>query len=70
MLRLASSRDRLLLEVLLGTGLRVSELSALEISDFRVDHPDGPYLDVRAGKGSKQRAVPLTTASHASFDAM
>jgi integrase/recombinase XerD len=61
MLRLASSRDRLVLEVLLGTGLRVSELSALEISDFRVDHPDGPYLDVRAGKGSKQRAVPLTT---------
>jgi len=60
MLRFASPRDRLIVEVLLGTGLRVSELSALEISDFRVDHPDGPYLDVRAGKGNKQRAVPLT----------
>ena len=57
MLRLASSRDRLILEVLLGTGLRVS---GLELRDFRLDHPNGPYLDVRAGKGDKQRAVPLT----------
>jgi site-specific recombinase XerD len=62
MLRAATPRDRLILELLVGTGLRLSELCGLQVADFRVDHPDGPYLDVRVGKGSKQRAVPLTTS--------
>jgi site-specific recombinase XerD len=62
MLRAATPRDRLILELLLGTGLRLSELCGLQVPDFRLDHPDGPYLDVRIGKGSKQRAVPLTTS--------
>jgi site-specific recombinase XerD len=60
MLHAAEPRDRLILELLLETGLRASELCALDVSDFRVDHPDGPYLDVRSGKGAKQRAIPLT----------
>lgn len=59
MLRVASVRDRLILEILVGTGLRVSELCALEVSDFRQDHPDGPYLNIQLGKGAKQRIVPL-----------
>jgi len=41
-------------------GFRASELCALDVADFRVDHPDGPYLDVRSGKGARQRASPLT----------
>jgi site-specific recombinase XerD len=59
MLRVANVRDRLILEILVGTGLRVSELCALEVSDFRQDHRDGPYLNVQLGKGAKQRIVPL-----------
>ena len=60
LLRAAGPRDRLIVLVLLETGLRVSELCALRVADFRLDNPDGPYLDIRSGKGSKQRAVPLT----------
>src|SRR5437763_2390131 len=47
-------RDRAILEVLYGTGLRISELVGLSISDLSLD--EGL---VRAfGKGSKERVVP------------
>jgi integrase/recombinase XerD len=48
-------RDRALIEVLYATGLRVSELVGLRVTDVRLD--DG-YLRC-TGKGSKQRLVPL-----------
>ncbi len=51
-------RDRALLEVLYGTGLRVSELSGLTVADL----PKGPFLRVR-GKGGGQRDVPLAGAA-------
>ncbi|MEN8233289.1 MAG: tyrosine-type recombinase/integrase [Actinomycetota bacterium] len=47
-------RDRALLEVLYGTGLRVSELAALTVRDF-----DGADFITVKGKGSKDRAVPV-----------
>jgi integrase/recombinase XerD len=48
-------RDRAILEVLYGTGLRISELVGLSLGD--VDLEDG---SLRAfGKGSKERIVPL-----------
>jgi integrase/recombinase XerD len=48
-------RDRAILEVLYGTGLRISELVGLSLGDLDVD---GGSL--RAfGKGSKERIVPL-----------
>ncbi|MEN8113429.1 MAG: tyrosine recombinase [Actinomycetota bacterium] len=47
-------RDRALLEVLYGTGLRVSELAALTPQDFDVSD----FITVK-GKGGKERAVPL-----------
>ena len=50
-----SLRDRALLEVLYGTGARISEAVGLDLDD--VDLDDGV---VRVfGKGSKQRVVPL-----------
>jgi site-specific recombinase XerD len=51
-------RDRALLEVLYGAGLRVSEAVALDLEDLR---QDGEKLTVRvrSGKGGKQRLVPL-----------
>ncbi|MBQ9410866.1 MAG: tyrosine recombinase XerD [Bacteroidales bacterium] len=48
-------RDRAILEVLYGCGLRVSEAAALRIS--RINFEDG-FVDV-IGKGDKQRLVPL-----------
>ena len=48
-------RDRAILEVLYGCGLRVSEAATLRIS--RIDFEEG-FVDV-IGKGDKQRLVPL-----------
>jgi len=48
-------RDRALIEVLYATGLRVSELVNLRLSDVRLDQG---YLQC-LGKGRKQRIVPL-----------
>ena len=48
-------RDRAILEVLYGCGLRVSEVAALRISHVYLDEG---FVDV-IGKGDKQRLVPL-----------
>jgi len=48
-------RDAAMLEVLYGTGLRVSELVGLRLGDLRLD---AGYLRCW-GKGSKERVVPL-----------
>ena len=48
-------RDRTFIEVLYATGLRVSELVGLKITDVNLD---GGFLTTR-GKGSKERLVPV-----------
>ena len=52
-------RDRALIEVLYATGLRVSELVGLRISDV---HGEQGYVQCM-GKGSKQRIVPMGDAA-------
>jgi len=52
----AALRDRAILEVLYSSGLRVSELVGLDWRD--IDEEVG-MLTVRAGKGSKDRVVPI-----------
>lgn len=51
-------RDYCILSVLLNTGLRVSELVALEVEDITYSERKGE-LRVRAGKGTKERTIPL-----------
>ena len=51
----SGKRDRTILEVLYGCGLRVSEAAGLRISHI---HLDEGFVDV-VGKGDKQRLVPL-----------
>ncbi|MGC8480841.1 MAG: tyrosine-type recombinase/integrase [Acidimicrobiales bacterium] len=53
-------RDRAIVEVLYGSGVRVSELCSLCWGDLDLDRQ---MLTVRMGKGSKSRMVPLTRAS-------
>jgi len=50
-------RDRALLELLYGTGIRVGELVALELKDFRKESSQ----IIVTGKGNKQRVLPLNT---------
>ncbi len=51
-----------LLALGLGAGLRVAELCALSVGDIRRDAVTGYYVDVREGKGRKQRQVPISSS--------
>lgn len=55
-------RDRAVLELLYGTGMRVSELCGADVSDFDVD---GRVIRVM-GKGAKERILPIGSMA---FDA-
>ena len=60
-----SLRDRALLEVLYGCGLRVSELCTLTLEDFVAE---GELVRI-FGKGSKERLVPVGAAAGRALDA-
>jgi len=53
-----SKRDLAIIQTLLGTGLRISELASLKIADLEISERSG-WLHVREGKGSKAREIPL-----------
>jgi integrase/recombinase XerD len=56
-----SLRDRAILEILYGTGARVTELVGIDINDIARDSLDGEEITILKlrGKGSKERLVPL-----------
>ena len=54
-------RDRAILELLYATGIRLSEIVALDIADL--DHGERELL-IRAGKGEKARILPLTRSAY------
>jgi integrase/recombinase XerD len=51
-------RDRALLEILYGTGARISEAVGLDIDDLELEDAAGSSVLLR-GKGSKERIVPV-----------
>lgn len=57
-----NQRDLAIIQTLLGTGLRISELAALTLSDVTLSDRKGT-LRVRLGKGSKAREIPLDNAT-------
>lgn len=54
-----STRDRALLAVMLGAGLRAGEVVSLDVSDVLEDQDGEVTLYVRLGKGRKDRSVPV-----------
>jgi len=56
--RTGSTRDRALLALLSGTGLRLAEAAALDVDDVPTTERTGA-VHVRAGKGERPRTVPL-----------
>jgi len=56
--RTQALRDRTILLLLLNSGLRISELCALRLSDVELTERKGKVI-VRAGKGAKRREIPL-----------
>ena len=56
-----SLRDRLVIELLYGSGARVAELVAIDINDILSENVDGDEVTILKlrGKGSKERLVPL-----------
>ena len=56
---LAGTRDLVILEILYGSGVRLSELHGLNLADLELA---GAQMKVR-GKGRKERIVPLTARS-------
>ncbi len=61
---LLGRRDRAILEVLYGAGLRISELVALDVDDIDLE---GGTILVRAGKGWRTRRLPLGSAARAAL---
>ena len=52
-------RDRVLVALALGAGLRASELTSVRVSDILSDDDGADWVIVRMGKGRKDRLVPL-----------
>lgn len=59
---LSGIRDRAAMELLYGSGLRISELCGLSFGSLDLENASGPILRVK-GKGSKIRLVPMSQAS-------
>ncbi|MGH8058054.1 MAG: tyrosine-type recombinase/integrase, partial [Candidatus Entotheonellia bacterium] len=62
--RQRSPRDVVVVELLLQTWLRASELCGLQLGDLHVGEPGKPALLLgRQGKGKKDRVVPLNSVA-------
>ena len=65
-----SLRDQAIIELLYGTGARVSEIVGIDINDFAQGEVDGSAITTLKlrGKGSKERIVPLGSFAKSALD--
>jgi integrase/recombinase XerD len=65
-----SLRDRLIVELLYGSGARVAELVSIDVNDITTEKVDGDDITILKlrGKGSKERLVPLGKFAVAALD--
>lgn len=54
-----NQRDLAIIQMMLGAGLRISEVAGLNMSDIELNDRSG-WVYVRTGKGMKPRSVPLS----------
>ena len=54
-----NQRDLAIIQLMLGSGLRISETAALKVSDIELNDRSG-WVYVRTGKGMKSRSIPLS----------
>lgn len=66
--RRGSARDAAIITVLLATGIRLAELTALDVDDAALSARKG-LLTVRDGKGGKHRTVPLNSQAREALQA-
>jgi site-specific recombinase XerD len=66
--RHGNSRDQAIVFLLLNTGLRVNELSELDLADVEMSERKGKVI-VRSGKGGKRREVPLNVEARRALSA-
>lgn len=52
-------RDEFLVQFMLNSGVRLSEVSRIDVGDLDLDNPLGASVRVREGKGGKDRIAPL-----------
>ena len=67
LLAAAPGWPRLAVQILLGTGMRLGELVALELSDYD-DDGEVAFLRIRRGKGAKFRRVPVSSQLRREID--
>jgi site-specific recombinase XerD len=68
-LRRDGSRDRAMVEILIGTGVRAEELVGVDVADYRRPQPQGTGVLRVHGKGGKDREVALAAPVADAVDA-
>ena len=56
-----NTRDRAIIELLLQTGIKLSELVHLTVDDMELGEKQNGSMRIRAGRGKKERIIPLNS---------
>lgn len=56
-----NTRDRAIIELLLQTGIKLSELTHLTIDDVELGEKQNGYMRIKGGRGKEERIIPLNT---------
>src|SRR5687768_4860352 len=54
-----SPRDRAIIELILQTGIKLSELVRLTLNDLQLDEKDQGFMRILGSRGKKERMIPL-----------